>query len=371
MKTGKVKPAMAKGEKPQLKKHGGNVKRLAERLGIDPGGIMDFSSNINPYGPPESVVEAAKTAISKIDEYPEQEAETFVEAVSGRFGLDAQNIVAGNGTIELIYLIPQVIRPKKALLLVPSFTEYEVALARAEVDVSYKTVFADFRALEALSEAHSGEFDFVILGSPNNPCGYSIKKDALLGLIDDAKQTTWVIDEAFIDFAVDAGENTLVYEAASRDNLVVLRSLTKIYSIPGLRLGYLVANSSFAKQIREAKFPWSVNSIAIAAGAAALKDEFFAERSMMALSSEAVRFSSELDAIEGLSVFIPTANFVFIKIETDITAAVLQEKLLKEGFAIRDCSTYTGLDDRYFRVAVKRPEENDRLLMALNKVLKA
>ncbi|MCL6472074.1 MAG: threonine-phosphate decarboxylase CobD [Firmicutes bacterium] len=352
----------------RLKKHGGNIRQLALEHGLAKKDIVDFSSNINPYGPPESVLETIKNAIDSVSEYPEQQAESLVAEISSRLGISTENVVAGNGTIEFIHILPQIFEPQKAILPVPSFTEYELALKKSGATIDYKKSFSRKETLLALDEA--ADADIVFLGNPNNPCGYMIKKGDLLRAIDENTDCLWVIDEAFIDFTQNCADESLVREAVRRKNLIVLRSLTKIYSIPGLRVGYAVAGKDVTAKIRDAKYPWSVNSIAISAGVAALRDSEFVRESVSKLMKEAKRFYAALSNIEGLFAFEPDANFILVRIEKNLSAAKLQEMLLYRGFAIRDCSTYTGICENYFRVAVKHPENNERLINALKDILR-
>lgn len=359
---------LATKDSKRLKEHGGNVKRLAEKLGIGAEKLLDFSSNINPYGPPESVIRAAEQALNLINEYPEQQGESFIGAIAKAFGIGNENIVAGNGTIELIYVIPQVFKINRALLITPSFTEYELSLYKAGADIVYKESFTAKDAIRLLKNGLS-HIDIAIIGNPNNPCGYCINKDDLIEAIDNNPGCLWVIDEAFIDFARNGPEISLIYESVTRRNLIVLRSLTKIYSIAGLRLGYMVASVEVATKVRDEKYPWSVNSIALAAGIAAMNEGSFVEESVEKLTQEACRLCGEISTITGLTAYKPTANYVLIKIEDRMSSAQLQEILLKRGIAIRDCSSYTGMDDKHIRVAVKRPEDNDKLLDALRAVM--
>ncbi|MBE0446613.1 MAG: threonine-phosphate decarboxylase [Actinobacteria bacterium] len=358
---------MATGNIEGLREHGGNIKRHAERLGVDTDALVDFSSNINPYGPPEGVIEAVKLAVSGIHEYPEQQAESLVEAIARSLGIDSRSVVAGNGTIELIYLMPQVFKAKKALLIVPSFTEYELSLRKPGADIMYKGALSAEDALRSI-EDYLRHADIAMIGNPNNPCGYRIEKDRLIEIIDRYTSCLWVIDEAFIDFARDRAEASLASDSIERDNLVVLRSLTKIYSIAGLRLGYMVASPGITAKVRGEKYPWSINSLALAAGIAALRDGDFISRSVDLLANEAQRLYEELSGINRLAAYEPAANYILVKVESGMSSSHLQEELLRRGVVIRDCSSYTGMDDRHFRVAVKRPEDNDRLLDALRDV---
>jgi len=351
----------------RLKEHGGNVGQLAKSLGIQVSDLVDFSSNINPYGPPEAVTEAVRLAVDVIDEYPEQQAESFVGAVAQSLGIESRNIVAGNGTIELIYLIPQAFKAERALLVVPSFTEYELSLRKAGANIVCKEALTGEDVLRSI-DGRPQEYDIAIIGNPNNPCGYRIDKDSLIEIIEGHPGCLWVIDEAFIDFTINGDGSSLVRPAAENDNLIVLRSLTKIYSVAGLRLGYMVSSPGTAAKVREEKYPWSINSIALAAGVAALKESEFVDWSVKLLSDEAQRFFKELSKVEWLTPYEPSANYILVKIESEMTASSLQEELLSRGIAIRDCSSYTGMDEKHFRVAVKRPQDNDRLLSILREL---
>ncbi|MDI6716330.1 MAG: threonine-phosphate decarboxylase CobD [Actinomycetota bacterium] len=352
----------------KLKEHGGNIEQLAKRLGFEHGQLIDFSSNINPFGPSEKVIAAIRQSIERVADYPEQRAESFVEAVAQMIGVKEENVVAGNGTIELLYLIPQVFKVKSALLVVPSFTEYELALRNAKSNIKRRVALTSKKAVGIIKKGLKG-IDIAIMGNPNNPCGYIFEKEELIRIIDENPGCLFVIDEAFIDFLRDKAAVSLVKEAANRDNLIVLRSLTKIYSIAGLRIGYMVASSTNAKRVSEAKYPWSVNSVALAAGLSALKDERFVNDSVSVIEEEAKRLYNEISKIKGLMAYKPSANYIMVKLENGITAAQLQKEMLKYGIVIRDCSTFIGLNDYYFRIAVKKPQQNNKMLNALKDVL--
>ena len=252
-------------------------------------------------------------------------------------------------------------------MLVPSFTEYELALKKTGAAITYERALDGATAFARLEHA-SREADMAIIGNPNNPCGYAIERGALLKLIDERQGCLWVIDEAFVDFVEVPERASLANDAVARENVVVLRSLTKMYGIAGLRLGYMIASPGLAKKARAEKHPWSVNNIALEAGIAALGAGDFAASSASALAAEARRLYDELSSIAGLRVYKPSANYILVEIEDSarsITSAALQVEMLRRRIAIRDCGSYTGLDERYFRVAVKRPQDNDRLLVAL------
>jgi threonine-phosphate decarboxylase len=348
---------------------------LAEKHGVDPLGVIDFSSNINPYGPPARVVEAMQKALKSIGDYPEPHAESFVEAVSQNLGVSRQLIVAGNGSIELLHLIAKVatadVMPaisSTVLLPVPCFTEYELALHKTGTNIRYINALDSEEAVKLLS-ANAENTSMVMIGNPNNPCGYRIDKDKILRLVDRYSETFWVVDEAFIDFIDRYEDVSLVGEVAGRENLVVIRSLTKIFSLAGVRIGFAVAPERIAEKLKDEKYSWSINSIAIAAGIAALRESEFVSESVSKLRKSADDLYGELLKLDGINPFKPSVNYIMLKIETPISSTDMQIAMLKKGVAVRDCASYTGLDGDYIRVAVKTPEQNAILLEQLNEVL--
>jgi threonine-phosphate decarboxylase len=414
-----IKSAMSQVKR--LAKHGGNIKMLAEKHGVDPSGVIDFSSNINPYGPPVRVIEAMKKALESISDYPEPHAESFIEAVSQALGVSQQFIVAGNGSIELLHLIAKLARDIKpcegsrdiaegqisgaaasettekqkaaekqsesaaisdttgiqigsvttrtnVLLPVPCFTEYELALLKTGANIRYFQALNSKDAVEQLS-SNAENATMVIMGNPNNPCGYRIDKGEILRLVDRHQETIWVIDEAFIDFIAEHEYVSLAGDAASRENLVVVRSLTKMFSLAGVRIGFAVASKRIAEKLRGEKYSWSINSIAIAAGIAALKESDFVYESVSKLARSAGDLYKELSKLEGIHPLKPSVNYILIKIQAPISSSDLQIAMLKKGIAVRDCSSYTGLEGDYIRVAVKSPEQNAVLIKCISEVL--
>jgi threonine-phosphate decarboxylase len=208
-----------------------------------------------------------------------------------------------------------------------------------------------------------------MIGNPNNPCGYRIDKEKILRLVDNHRETLWVIDEAFIDFIDERDDVSLIGEVAGRENLVIIRSLTKIFSLAGVRIGFAVAPERIAEKLRAEKYSWSINSIAVAAGIAALKESDFVSESVSKLKKSADDLYGELLKLDGINPLKPSVNYIMLKIEAPISSAKMQIAMLKKGVAVRDCSSYTGLNGDYIRVAVKTPEQNAVLLERLHEVL--
>ena len=348
--------------------HGGNITRLATAAGKPAGEILDFSANINPLGPPEWLRPLISAQVSSLVHYPDPDCTELVRAFAERFGCPAEEVIMGNGETELLHLLPRVLGKGRAVIPVPSYSDYAAAAELAGLAVEPLLLreergFApDFAEIE---RKLTGD-EIVILGRPNNPTGALFPADDLRELAARRAATIFVIDEAFADFTGE--ESLLVGERPA--NLIVLRSLTKFYAIPGLRLGAAVAAREIIQRLRALAPPWSVNTLAQAVGAAALRDRKYEEETRRFVSARRGELAAEIGAIPGLAVYPGTANFLLVRIDRGgIAAPELAEHLLTDGIAVRVCDNFAGLDGRFFRVAVRTAEENGRLCRSLRKAL--
>lgn len=325
----------------------------------------DFSANLNPLGIPEAVRIAAAEA--DFTHYPDTRCSALVKALSAYEGVPAENIVCGNGAADVIYRIVGALRPKRALLCAPTFSEYEKALVERDCAVSYhKLREEDGFALgeDILPEISAG--DMLFLCSPNNPVGNVIEPRLLERILGRCREcgTVAVVDECFLDFVEDgfSAKNCLF------PNVIVIKAFTKICAMAGLRLGYaLFGDERCALSVRECGQPWGVSAPAQAAGVAAarvLSETDFLERSRTLIAEERDFLAGELSQL-GFEVFPSSANFLLFK-----GAENLAEVLLKHGIAIRSCRDYRGMDERFFRIAVRTHEENERLTTALSDIQK-
>ncbi len=344
--------------------HGGNLRELAQRAGLDRDQILDFSASINPLGPPDRLRAVLTRTIDRLVHYPDPDCTELVTLLARRHQVAPDEIVVGNGSTEIFHALARALTFDRALIPVPSYLDYAAAMHAAGREVSLLELkegdaFAlDFQALEA--ELRGG--DVVLLGQPNNPTGRALDDEALLALVARHTTTTFVIDEAFADFM--AGYRSLA--GRSPANTIVVRSLTKFYAIPGLRLGFAVAAAATARQIREQILPWSVSVLAQEAGAALLADDDYARRSIALVESERRRLSDELAKLAGLYVYPSVTNFLLVRLDRDRPSAPeLADRLLREGIAIRTFTDQQHLDRRFFRVAVRTAAENARLCEAL------
>ena len=349
-------------------KHGGHLRRLAERAGCPAEEILDFSANINPLGPPESLRAVVARTLDQIVHYPDPECDDLVRTLADADGVSPGEIVVGNGSTEILHALARAAGRDRAVIPVPSYSDYADASRTAGMEV--ETVRLDESAGFALDWDQLGERlrgdEVVFLARPNNPTGQTFDSQPFRRFAAEHQGTRFVVDEAFIDF-VETGESLAKQPAA---NVVVLRSLTKFHAIPGLRLGAAVAPADLAADIRGQLPPWSVNTLAQAVGVAALRDTRYADETRRFVTRERDKLRADLSSIAGLLVYPSSANFLFVRLDrNDMDAATLAERLLQERIAIRVCENFDGLDGRFFRVAVRDESANRRLVEALEAVL--
>jgi len=345
--------------------HGGNVHRLKRRNCLYSQDLLDFSANINPMGPPEWLRATISRSIDALVHYPDPDCYGMVRSIADYLGLPVESIIPANGTTEILYHLPKIVNKARAVIPVPSYIDYVkvMTLAGMEVVPFYLVPENDFRLdIEEFSRHLSGD-EIVVIGSPNNPTGVMTDHRKLLKLANDFPDTVFVIDEAFLDFA--AGGKTL---AGCADNIITLNSMTKFFAVPGLRLGYGVFPLRFAVSIREIMPPWSVNSLAQAVGEQAFQDESYRRDSIQLCAELQKELQKGLAEFPDLKIFPSNANYLLTRLLNGTSAVQLSEKLLQEGIAIRVCDNYLGLDESYFRVAVRTRAENAALIDALTKI---
>lgn len=348
--------------------HGGNIREALARYGVDEKRIIDFSSNVNPLGPSSAAKRAAKRALAQIDRYPDPEMTDLRKAIARYYGIKPGQVICGNGSNELIHLIPRVFRPRKTLIPQPTFTEYEAAAAATGSDVcALPLKERDGFRVDPLEMAFALKgTDMAFLCNPNNPTGLLIPKTEMLEIARYAAENDarLVVDEAFMDFI--EGESVLK-EAVQSTRLICLRAFTKFFGMPGLRIGYAVSDEATIAALRSGQEPWTVNIPAGQAAIAALQDWRHIKKTHRVIEKERPRLLSALRLLPGVEPFPSAANFLFIKVSSAETT-LLVEKLALRGLLARDCSSFTGLDGRYLRIAVRTRWENERLIQALREL---
>jgi L-threonine-O-3-phosphate decarboxylase len=368
--------ARFRGLKPCV--HGADVFEVAGKVGLGSEGILDFSSSVNPLGASWKALEAIKESLGSISRYPDSNSVALRKAIAQRYkGLSEDNVVAANGSTELIYLFADAFlqRGNTALIGTPTFGEYERAVCRAGKKVKYVPLGKDFRLEPTHFISNMDEkTKIVFLCNPNNPTSRLAKTEALLEIVEKAliKDVLVFLDEDFLEFVKENSELSLIGKVEEFPNLFVLRSFTKLYGLTGLRVGYGVASKEITEVLLSSKIPWNLNCLGQIAAIAALSDEEHVQKSLALVKEEKAFLMKELERFGMLKVYPADANFFLIDIRNcGFTSTQLKEKLLSHGVLIRDCSSFVGLDGYYIRVAVKKHHENEKLIEALKKTLQA
>jgi threonine-phosphate decarboxylase len=351
-------------------KHGGRLEDLSEQYDIDAEEIIDFSVNVNPLGMPESLIEVLQSKLSLIARYPDTESRYLRRKLANHLSLSHENIAIGNGSNELIYLIFRAYPASRVLIIHPTYSEYERGAKAGESDVNeFILRWQDGFHLDMnILIQEACKHDFVFLCNPNNPTGHLTRKEAIISLVSSVPQTTFIIDEAFIDFVNEQSDYQVTSDLPNLPNLIILRSMTKFFTIPGLRLGYLVADTDIIEKLNSVREPWSVNVLAQLAGEHLLDQNDYARRTMKAIQTERSFLINKLSQLSWLHIYPPEANFIFIRITAEkLDSSILSERLMTDGIAIRNCSNFVGLDNKFFRIAVKNRPENQKLIVAMEK----
>lgn len=343
--------------------HGGDVYSARQKMKQEP---LDFSANINPMGMPPGAVRAAADALQQCTQYPDPLCRELRAALAAYEGIPAEQIVCGNGVADLIFRIVAATHPQRALLLEPTFAEYEQALRSMDCSIAYFPLQESegFVLPEAFLQQLTPEINLLFLCNPNNPTGRTVSPALLQEIWKRCEEAgiLLVVDECFNEFLEHPEQNTLKDVLETGANAVILKAFTKSFAMPGLRLGYgLCGNRDLAERIFSCGQPWGVSIPAQAAGVAALQEQGYLERMRRLIQTER-RWLSENLARLGLRVFPSEANYILFRTETEIS---LRERMEQRGVLIRACGNYRGLDDRYYRIAVRGHDENERLIAAL------
>lgn len=336
--------------------HGGDVYRYPDAI--------DYSSNMNPMGTPEAVIRAAQESMSRIANYPDVRCDRLRAALSAAEQVPQDWLICGNGAAELIFSLAFALRPGKALVAAPTFAEYEQALRAAGSEVCFYSLKREngFEADEGLAEAIRREKpQMVILCSPNNPTGLLIPDQVMEQVRDVCRREDvfLVMDECFLDFVED-GEKLSQKPYLEEQKLFILRAFTKRYAMAGLRLGYgICADPEVLEKMHEVMQPWSVSIPAQAAGVAALAQEEYVRESLKVVKQERAFLRGVLEE-HGFYVYDSRANYLFFR-----ASRGLREALLEHGIMIRSCANYRNLGEEYYRIAVRKREDNEKFKAAL------
>jgi threonine-phosphate decarboxylase len=344
-------------------KHGGDIYSLQ--------GVLDFSANINPLGLCEGVREAIKNSADLCVHYPDPLCRRLKQSISGFEGVGKEMLVCGNGAADLIYRLVHALRPGRALIAVPAFLEYEDALNEAGCRVTFYNLSAQngFELDEGFLAAADGGFDMIFICNPSNPTGLLADPQLLRRLLAVCKRrgTLLVLDECFIDFVDRPDLHTLKPYLHACPNLFLLKAFTKIFAMPGIRLGYgICADEALIQKVSQCGQTWSVSVVAQQAGVSAVREKSYLEESRQVVRRQRIFLKTAL-AEMGFEVYDSAANFIFFRARG---SRALADRLKEDGILIRSCANYRGLGKEYYRVAVRLQDENEQLVRTLKKHLK-
>jgi threonine-phosphate decarboxylase len=363
-------------KKRRFVSHGGDVWGFSRKYNVPLEKVLDFSGPINFLGASPKAVEAIRKNVEFVRFYPDPNPVELRMQLAEYVGdVSPENIILGNGSTELIYMVPEFFSPNfNAIIPVPSFTEYEKATLRASGKPIFVKLPEDFSLnIENIEKVVNSKTRIVFICNPHSPSGTLYDKQTILELVDfcEGNDTVVCIDENYIEFAETAKHATVTPYVKKYPNLFVIRSLTKFYAMPGLRFGYAIADEAFIRALQDVRQPWSINSLAVFAAKAALQDTEFIKKTKSSVKREKAQLVRMIKEIDALRVFPSETNFLLVKILRKKTTSIsLRESMAREGILIRDCSTFVGLDDSYFRVTVRSAEDNLKLVEALKKALK-
>jgi len=352
--------------------HGGNVIAECRVAGIDSSSVLDFSANMNPLGPPhclESVLGATPAELVQLSSvYADSRSVSARAALARHHGVEPDSVLVGNGLTELLYLVPRILHPERTLVLGPIYSDHvrAVVLAGSKVEVSIATAARNFRH-DLMAMRDVSAYDFVVLANPNNPTGSFIRPHMILEWAAENPQTFFLVNEAYSDF-VDRDGGSLI--GIRCRNIIVLKSMSKFFAVPGLRLGMLWAAPEVVQIVGERQEPWSVNAIAQRLACRLYDESGYIETTHRVMREERSYLTRSLTEL-GFRVFDCPANFLLMRIEVrNLDSNELKRRLLRRGVLIRDCSNIQGLDDRFVRVGVRLHHENERLVEAMHAALK-
>ncbi len=354
--------------------HGDIVKNKASKYGYSKNEILDFSTNINPLGPPDSVLEFLRGKLGEISKYPPHEPLDLRRKLANYSGVSEEEIVLGNGSNDLIYFLARVFLKESDEVLIsePTFTEYSRAALMEGADVENVKLESDDNfefSFEKFRDKISKDTKIVFLCSPNNPTGRRVPLKVLKNIVNICEDygAITVLDEVFFEYT-DSGRK---YDIVDYDfnNLISLRSFTKFYSLPGLRIGYLIAPASTARILRRLKVRWNVNILAQLAAKKVTELDNFISKSLNSAEEGKEILYERLEKFSGLKAYPSSANFILLNLEkSKIFASELVDKLLKRGIAVRNCNDFKYLDDNFIRINARPPKDCEKLIKNLEDI---
>ncbi|QHQ59550.1 aminotransferase class I/II-fold pyridoxal phosphate-dependent enzyme [Anaerocolumna sedimenticola] len=357
--------------------HGSDLEKIEAIYGIKKEEITSFSANVNPLGISPKLKAELANKIDAITGYPDREYTSLRKCIAAYVHADMEHVVVGNGSTELISLFIQITHPKKALIIGPTYSEYEREISLGGGSSQYYRLEEtdDFHLnVEDLKKELTSEFDLLVICNPNNPTSSAIPLSDMRKILDICKLRgiLCMVDETYVEFAEDMEQITAISLASYYNNIIILRGISKFFAAPGLRLGYAVCgNMDMLKLLNQRKNPWTINTLAAIAGEIMFTDEEYISQTKALIKQERDRIYEMLSSCYNVRVYPPVANFVLVKIlKENITASDLFDAAIRKGLMIRDCSTFPFLDQKFIRFCFMSPEKNTELMNLLLELLK-
>lgn len=355
--------------------HGSDLEKIEEIYHIRKEDITSFSANVNPLGISPMLRDTLSKHIDAISTYPDRDYTKLRKSICAYTGAEFDNIIVGNGSTELISLFIQTTQPQKALILGPTYSEYEREIALQGGQTLYYPLKEEdlFQInVEDFCSQLNDSLDLLVLCNPNNPTSTAITRKEMRKILDRAMQygISVMVDETYEEFTDAGSKISSIPLTNNYNNLIVLRGISKFFAAPGLRLGYAVTgNPDLLKYINTKKNPWTINSLAEIAGCIMFSDKEYIEKTRALITSERNRLYDLLNTWEYVKVYPSCSNFLLVKIlREDVTSEMVFDHCIRKGLMIRDCSTFPFLDNSFIRFCVMSPEKNNALMEALREL---
>lgn len=352
--------------------HGSDLEKIEAIYGIKKEDITSFSANVNPLGVSPMLRESLASHIDVIATYPDREYTSLRRSIADYAGCEPENVLVGNGSTELISLFIKMEMPRKALIVGPTYSEYEREVSLVGGTCLYYPLKEEDEFVLNTADliSHLNEsIDLLVICNPNNPTSTAISGADMRRILDACKQHDIFVmtDETYVEFAPDPEAITSVPLTRYYNNIIILRGTSKFFAAPGLRLGYAITgNQDLISAINTRKDPWSIHSLAVVAGEIMFKDSAYISRTRQLISAERARIYEALSKDTRFHAYEPSANFMLVKItEPKLNADILFDRTIRRGMMIRNCSTFPFLSNRFFRFCFMSPEMNDKLLACL------
>ena len=356
--------------------HGSDLEKIEEIYHIKKEDITSFSANVNPLGISPLLRDTLAKHVDAITSYPDREYTQLRKSICAYTGANFENIIVGNGSTELISLFIQTTHPKKALILGPTYSEYEREISLEGGHTLYYPLKEEnnFQMdVEDFCNQLNDSLDLLVLCNPNNPTSTAVARKDMRKILDCALQygISVMVDETYEEFTPEGSKISSIPLTNNYNNLIVLRGISKFFAAPGLRLGYAVTgNPDLLKYINTKKNPWTINSLAEIAGCIMFSDKDYINKTKALITGERQRMYDTLSSWKTVKVYPSCTNFLLVRIlREDVTSDMVFDHCIRKGLMIRDCSTFPFLDSSYIRFCVMSPEKNNELLEAFREIL--